>query len=105
MLVRYPALEGHPVNRHDVIGLIGLVMFVAGVGGGVELTLLAQSRAYENVAASGGMADPRMFAHALERATLFVKVGIPVGMLGAMLMAVALRGYLRSILRGDQPAG
>ncbi|HEX4797436.1 MAG TPA: hypothetical protein VH370_26820 [Humisphaera sp.] len=90
------------MNRHDVVGLIGLVMFVAGIGGGVELTLLAQSRAYENVAASGGMADPRMIARAFENAMLFVKIGIPVGMLGAMLMAVALRRYLRSIHRSDR---
>ena len=95
------------MNRHDVVGLVGLVMFVAGIGGGVEMTLLAQSRAYESVASGGGMTDTQAFAHAMERATLFVKVGVPVGMLGAMLMAVALRGYLQLILRvgrGNPPA-
>lgn len=92
--------EAETVNRNDLIGLTGLVFFIAGIGGGIELTLAAQSQAYDSMARAGGNANPAMLAMALRESTIFLRIGIAVAMLGVVLFAIALRGYLRSIQEG-----
>lgn len=91
------------MTRHDMLGLAGLIFVVAGIGGGVELTLLAQSQAYNNLIATGGNANPAAFADEVQQATRFVKLGIPIGMLGTVLLALAARGYLRSACSATRP--
>ena len=92
------------MNRHDMLGLAGLILLVAGIGGGIELTLLGQSRAYSNLIAAGGNANPAAFADEVQQATQFVKLGIPMGMFGIVLLAFAARGYLRSAGATTRPA-
>lgn len=88
-------MANHRSTATDVTFAVGLSLIVIGFGGGYEMTLWVQARAYLSMAAANGAADPAVLARGLGYSFLFFIVGVPVGLAGVVLVAVALRSYIR----------
>lgn len=83
------------MKKLNLLYSFGVLFIVLGFGGGLESTLWKWSNAYRDMAMAGGSARPSELAFELSEAIRPLTIGIPIGLLGVVLIAWAIRGYLQ----------
>jgi biopolymer transport protein ExbB len=70
--------------------ILGIVLLVLGLGGGLGGSVLGMIRTFDAMAAQGGAAHPADLAEGISAALLSTAVGLPVGLVGLVLLVVGL---------------
>ena len=92
------------MSRFDAMWCIGLVLVVIGFGGGVELTLINQNRVYQDMQVGNGGLDPVKLADEMHHSMDYLVFGVPIGMIGVVLLAIWARKYLLLAIHGRPSA-
>lgn len=81
--------------------IAGIILFIGGPAIGLLATVIAMIGAF-NTASESGPADPEKLSADISTSLMTTAIGIPVGILGAILLIFSLVAYL--ITRNHNPS-
>ena len=79
-----------------ILLIVGIILVVLGLCGGLGLSVLGLVGTFDIVAAQGGAASPADLASGISMALVSTAVGLPVALVGLVLLVVGLIVGLKS---------
>ena len=89
-------------NRVKVLLILGILLVFVGLGGGLAMTLMGMVRTFNHVQAAE-TAQPAELAAGIKTSLMAMAVGVPVGLVGLVLVVVGIVLGVRERRQAPKP--